>query len=151
MELRSASEPGVPLGLALIEGEGQTIEFMEGMPANARELAKEIAAFSTSNDGSIFLGVRDDGSICGLPGMETPPQRDALVSRVAGIASGAVQPAAAISLSFKVHEGSVVARVFVHKGHHPVYFASNVPYVRHLDQSRPAGPDEVQALYRRSS
>jgi predicted HTH transcriptional regulator len=37
--------------------EGQNLEFMERFPDNVRELAKEIAAFATTNVGTVYIGV----------------------------------------------------------------------------------------------
>jgi len=48
-------------------GEGQELEYMETFPGNTRELAKEIAAFATSNAGTILIGVSDSGELVGLP------------------------------------------------------------------------------------
>ena len=48
-------------------GEGQATEYISKFPDQARELGKEIAAFSTSNDGIILIGVGDDGDIVGVP------------------------------------------------------------------------------------
>ena len=46
-------------------GEGQHLEFMERYPENGYELSKEIAAFASSNSGTILIGVADDGSLAG--------------------------------------------------------------------------------------
>ncbi len=43
------------------QGEGQTIEFMQSFPEQAHELAREIAAFATSNAGAILIGVDNKG------------------------------------------------------------------------------------------
>src|SRR5262245_56594981 len=45
------------------EGEGQALEYMRAFPDNAHELAKEVAAFATSNAGAILLGINDDGAL----------------------------------------------------------------------------------------
>jgi tetratricopeptide (TPR) repeat protein len=150
IEMRSGSEPGTPLGLALVEGEGQTIEFMESFPENVRDLAKEIAAFATSNDGTIYIGVKDDGTVCGLAHMDSLGARDELTNRVAGISSKTIKPSAPVSVSYNLYDGSTVARIFVEKGPEGVYYAGNVPYIRYLDTSRPAEPHEVEELIRRS-
>jgi predicted HTH transcriptional regulator len=41
------------------------VEFKASVPSNADDLVKEIAAFATSNDGTILLGVTDAGAIVG--------------------------------------------------------------------------------------
>lgn len=46
-------------------GENQDLEYMQAFPENVRELGKEIAAFATSNQGTIVLGVSDREQIAG--------------------------------------------------------------------------------------
>jgi len=149
-ERQQAAQPGCPLGVALVEGEGQSIEFISSYPDNAHELAKEIAAFSTSNDGTIFLGVTDDGEVVGMASLDEATQRDALQQRVSGVTTGIVRPSVDVSLSFVPYRNKTVVRIFVPKGVHPVYYVRNVPYLRHLDKSRPADPHEVEALVLRA-
>ena len=48
------------------KGECQEIEFMERFPSKAHELAKEIAAFATSNPGTIYIGISDNGKKTGI-------------------------------------------------------------------------------------
>ena len=57
-------------------GENQDIEYMEKFPENARELAKEIAAFATSNTGTILIGVSDSGDLVGLEEANSLEGRD---------------------------------------------------------------------------
>ena len=139
-------EPGVSLALALSQNEGQEVEFMESFPVQAHDLAKEIAAFSTSNEGDIFLGVDDDGKVVGFPGVGDVKGRDKLISRIAGIASGSVKPAVRVKVFFYERGGEEVVKIHVPKGSEPVYYSNERPYVRSLDQSRPATPDEVKRL-----
>jgi len=150
-ELHQAAEPGLPLGIALVEGESQSVEFMRTFPESAHELAKEIAAFSTSNDGTIFMGATDDGQVMGMPDVEELTGRDTLQQRISGITSGSIKPPTAVALSFVPYQGKYVARIFVPKGVHPVYYVNNKPYLRHLDKSRQAEPDEVEDLIRRAN
>jgi tetratricopeptide (TPR) repeat protein len=149
-EMHSAAEPGIPVGVAIVEGEGQTVEFMAKYPENARDLAKEIAAFSTSNDGNIYLGIANDGEVIGLKGLDTAEARDSFLNRVGGLASGTVNPPARVSVCFMACDDKTVARVFVWKGTQSIYYVGNIPYLRDLDRSRPAQPHEVEQLIRRS-
>lgn len=50
----------------LENGESQYIEFKREFPAKVYALAKEIAAFATSNQGIIYLGITNNGEIIGL-------------------------------------------------------------------------------------
>ena len=51
-------------------GEGQHLEFMERYPENGHELSREIAAFASSNAGTVLIGVADDGSLAGLDNVD---------------------------------------------------------------------------------
>lgn len=43
------------------KGESQEVEFKREFPQQVSDLAKEVAAFATSNTGTIFLGIDDNG------------------------------------------------------------------------------------------
>jgi Putative DNA-binding domain len=73
-------------------GERQDLEYKERFPAQARDLAKEIAAFATSNSGTILLGVAKSGEIVGLADCETASGRESLLDRIAGICAKTVTP-----------------------------------------------------------
>jgi len=47
-------------------GENQSVEFKQSIPKQSSDLANEIAAFASSNDGLILLGVSDDGKVVGV-------------------------------------------------------------------------------------
>src|ERR1700720_2070176 len=74
------------------QGEGQTIEFMRSFPEQAHELAREIAAFATSNAGTVLIGVDNKGSCVGVSA-RSATERDLLLRRVEGICKGPVKPA----------------------------------------------------------
>jgi len=130
-------------------GEGQKVEFKRKFPQQTTDLAKEIAAFATSNSGLILLGVEDSGDLRGLENVATPEQRDALVSRVAGICTGSVKPAVTPSILWAKESDCVILAISVPKGSEPVYYLTGRPYLRHLSDSRPAEPHEVVHLIRR--
>lgn len=129
-------------------GEGQEVEFKESFPENLRELGKEIAAFATSNRGQILIGVSDAGELIGLHGAETSAQRDQLVRRIEGSCRGTVKPAITPAVRFGVEDGKTVMAITVPRGSQPVYYSNNVPYLRHVTESRPAEPHEVLDLIR---
>ena len=124
-------------------GEGQYLEFMECYPNNGHELSREIAAFASSNTGTILIGVADDGSLTALDDVDTPEGRDRLCRRIEGVCSGNVRPAITPVVKFAQEGAAVVLAIEVARGHQPVYYSKNTPYVRHLSQSRPAEPHEV--------
>lgn len=124
-------------------GEGQDLEYMEEFPKNTRELAKEIAAFATTNAGVILVGVADSGDLIGLSSCSTAEGRDQLIRRLEGISRGTVKPAVTPTAKFALEDGAVVLVVSVPKGSQPVYYCGGIPYVRHLTEARPAEPHEV--------
>ena len=133
------------LPILCAQGEGQTLEYMKIFPENARELAKEIAAFATSNSGTILIGIDNEGECVGIPAA-TPAQRDEFLRRLEGICANAVKPSIAPSAKFAGSESRTALLVTVPKGSQPVYYANHVPYLRHITSSRPAEPHEVIAL-----
>jgi ATP-dependent DNA helicase RecG len=130
-------------------GEGQQIEFKEEFPSQASDLAKEIAAFATSNGGTLFIGVGDNGDLVGLPDCESSQARDALVKRFAGICCGSVKPAVTPAIAWAFESDKVVLVITVPKGSEPIYYSQGKPYLRHVSTSRPAEPHEVVGLVRR--
>ena len=124
-------------------GEGQQLEFIERYPENGYELSKEIAAFASSNPGTILIGVKDDGSLAGLDDVDTPKGRDRLCRRIEGVCSANVRPAITPVVKFAQEAKAIVLAIEVPRGTQPVYYSRNTPYVRHLSQSRPAEPHEV--------
>ena len=124
-------------------GEGQYLEFMARYPGNGHELSKEIAAFASSNPGTILIGVADDGSLAGLDDVGTPEGRDQLCRRIEGVCSGNVRPAITPVVKFAKEGEAVVLAIKIPRGAQPVYYNRNTPYVRHLSRSRPAEPHEV--------
>jgi hypothetical protein len=119
---------------------------METFPTQASDLGKEIAAFATSNSGTILLGVSNDAEVIGLPDAATPAQRDALTIRIEGIAHGQVVPSITPVLDFYSLDEKVVMVLRVPKGSEPVYYCQGRPYLRHLTSSRPGAPHEVKEL-----
>lgn len=136
------------LGTFCRAGESASLEFKRQLPEQARDLAKEIAAFSSSGEGVILIGVDDDGTIVGMPGMEDIEQRDRAMLRTAGICK-AVNPPVRPELKWACTEGHTVLCIVVAKGREPLYYVEQRPYVRHANTSNPAEPAEVIEAVRR--
>jgi len=128
------------------QGEGQHLEFKEIFPQNTRDLAKEIAAFATSNQGTILVGVSDSGDLVGITGADDQKERDSILKRLEGICRGTVKPAITPIAKFAYENELVVLVINVPHGKQPVYYSGNTPYLRHLTESRPAEPHEVVDL-----
>ncbi|MBB3231142.1 AlbA family DNA-binding domain-containing protein [Halomonas stenophila] len=128
------------------QGEGQEMEFKREFPQQASDLAKEIAAFATSNTGTILLGVEDNGDLVGLAGVGNAEERDTLLRRLEGICSGSIKPAVTPRVTWAMENDCVVLAITVSKGSEPIYYSQGKPYLRHITTSRPAEPHEVVAL-----
>ena len=129
-------------------GENQNLEYMESFPLQVRDLAKEIAAFATSNAGTILIGVSNAGDPVGLSEAGSADGRDGLLRRIEGICRGTVKPSITPTAKFALENGQVVLVLLVAKGNQPLYYSNNIPYVRHITESRPAEPHEVIDLVR---
>jgi hypothetical protein len=129
-------------------GENQELEYMESFPQQVRDLAKEIAAFASSNQGMILIGVSDVGDLVGLGEALTVEGRDSYIRRIEGICRGTVKPAITPVAKYAVEGGRPVLVVIAPKGSQPIYYSNNIPYVRHITEARPAEPHEVIELIR---
>lgn len=124
-------------------GEGQHVEFMSEYPKNGYELSKEIAAFASSNDGTILIGISDDGELLGLPNLDSNAARDKLLRRIEGVCSGNIRPSITPVVKFAQENDAIVLTIEVPRGTQPIYYSNHTPYIRHLSSSRPAEPHEV--------
>ncbi len=147
------SEDGTNLEFALSDGEGWHIEFKECMPDQARDLGIEIAALSSQGGGgTIFLGVSDNGDVVGIGGVETLKERDQWRHRIAQIATKIVQPPNPVTVYFNKRDGLDVIKIWVPEGAAPIYYVGYIAYIRNLDESRKAAPEEIaEYVARRSS
>lgn len=146
------TEGGTNLEYALVEGEGWHIEFIECIPDQARHLGIEIAALSSQEGGgTIFLGVGDDGDVVGIDEVGTLKDRDQCRHRIAQIATKVVQPPNPVTVYFNERDGLNVVKVWVPEGSSPIYYVDHIPYIRNLDESRKATPEEVQEYVARRS
>ena len=148
MEIPNWADEKLSIDLPVLRsrGEGQHLEYKEIFPQNTRDLAKEIAAFATTNQGTILIGVTDSGDLVGINGADNQDERDNLLKRLEGICRGTVKPAITPVAKFAVENELIVLVVNVPHGRQPIYYSNNIPYVRHLTEARPAEPHEVLEL-----
>jgi len=134
----------------LAAGEGLRIEFMQGFPDQARDLVKEIAAFASVEGGTIYLGVTDEGQPVGLEeDVETGKGHEEMRKRIRGIVSSKITPSVVLEIEFPRDEkgGVTVVAIKVPKGSEPIYYCEGRPYLRYLDESRLATPEEVKQIF----
>ncbi|MCJ7444852.1 MAG: ATP-binding protein [Methanotrichaceae archaeon] len=135
------------------QGEDQDLEFMEDYPSNEHELKKEIAAFASSNAGTIYLGIDDDCNISGMSIFKNnsfQDGKDKIMKNLYGLCQNAIKPPIQITVDLiKCPENIIIAKLNIPKGIEPVYYSNNRPYVRNLTSSTPATPEQVKELHRK--
>jgi hypothetical protein len=131
----------------LKNGESQYVEFKQEFPSQVSALAKEIAAFATSNRGTIYLGITDKGEIIGLDDLESSKQKQEVQQRIEGIC-GMVDPVIKVNVTILETSDKRVIRILVPKGAKPVYSVKGIPYLRNITSSRQATSQEVEDLYK---
>jgi hypothetical protein len=133
---------GVPTGAlidrALESGESDSVEFKETIPTQARDLAKELAAFATSGGGLVLIGVANDHTVVGFTDSR---------ERAEGVVQ-MVNPTPRVHVELHRRKGKTICAMIVEQGEAPVYYVDHRPYVRDGTLSRPAKPDEVERLIR---
>ncbi|MDA8026515.1 MAG: ATP-binding protein [Actinomycetota bacterium] len=144
------------------QGEGPTVEFKEDVPTtnNAREKAiKTIAAFANGQGGKILFGVRDDGTVKGVPPeQQTRSTIDAMTNSIWDLAIPTpefevdVVPIN-VNEQGRAGEPKAVMVVTVHKGSAPPYgIKPNKPefYVRRGSSTYHAPPDQIRSMVAQS-
>lgn len=115
---------------------------------NADGLASEIAAFSNSGGGKIFIGVRDDGSVLGLSGTDI----HRLNELISNSASQNVRPAVNPLTENVSHPNGTVMVVTVAEGINKPYMDKNgVIWVKNgSDKRRATSREEIQRLFQQA-
>lgn len=95
-------------------------ESMELKSIYVDDIKKEIIAFANTRGGSIYIGVEDDGTVCGVQNI------DAVIQQVGNAARDAIKPD--VTMFMHIHsmmiEGKYVVEVQVQCGaHRPYYLA----------------------------
>jgi predicted HTH transcriptional regulator len=142
---RAELEEGIPISEALKRGEGQNIEFKEGIPD--RPLANAIAAFANTNHGTIFLGINDAGKVVGLS-VSTTKEKDELLQRIRCLTADTIKPVILPKCKFIEHEGKIVLQIVVTHVLKPLHMVDGVIYVRHLNSVTKASPEHVRKMFR---
>jgi ATP-dependent DNA helicase RecG len=125
------------LAFVLQEGEGYQIEFKERIS----DLDKEIVAFANGSGGSIFLGVRDDGSIKKIELTNT------LKSQIVDIAQNC-DPSIKVSLNYFADEK--VLEVIIPEGPDKSYRCKEGFFLRVGPNSQKLKRDEIVQLIQAS-
>ena len=132
------------------DAEGLTLEFKQDFSVD--NLQKTVAAFSTTVGGRIVLGIDKKYQRVGYQGKErigTPKGKEDLQIRLRDQVLNKIEPKPTVRVDFVSNGGKNYAVITVIKGQYPVYYSKGRPYIRELDQSRPATPGEVQTLIKK--
>ncbi|MGO9480833.1 MAG: helix-turn-helix domain-containing protein [Candidatus Kryptoniota bacterium] len=140
---RKRSIEKISLDEALKRGEGQNVEFKRAFVDES--LVREIAAFSNTNSGNLFIGVDDTSTVVGL--QETSQkEKDVLTQKIRNLTLQKIKPAVLPSLDFVIYSDKVVLHIFVPRGGQPLYYVDGVVYIRHIESAVKARPEEVESI-----
>jgi hypothetical protein len=132
------------LNEALKSGENARVEFKRD--AGDREsLLRTITAFANSNDGTIFVGVADDGTVVGL-NLTGLQDKDRFVTSLQNAVRDRIRPNPCVYVDFEEADGRTVARIFVPRGEQPLYCCDGRPYLRRGPQTVVGDGDEVARI-----
>lgn len=128
---------------ALVAGESETVEFKHGVVD--QQLLRAITAFANTNNGTLFIGVDDEGRVQGL-NLSKMKTKDEFRHRIYSLIREGIRPIPFADLEFEELDGAIVARVFVPRGDEPLYYYQGVPYVRHGESNVTPRPEQVTRL-----
>jgi Schlafen, AlbA_2 len=134
---------------ALKLGEGESIEFKRSISidsaSSVEQILQTVAAFANSGDGTIFIGIEDEGQIKGVPAAG-PKGRDQLSQRIYQLVRQRIRPTPSIRVDFADVRGYTVCTLFVPRGEEPLHFLDGVIYLRYGSSDIKAQPEMVKRL-----
>jgi schlafen family protein len=137
------------VGEALKLGEGPSVEFKRSVsfenPTSIEQILQTVTAFANSGDGTIFIGIEDDGKVKGIK-LDSPKDKDNLSQRIFQAIRQRVKPSPSIQVDFVSLRGFEICTVFVPRGEDPLYFLDGVILVRYGSSDIKAQPEIVKRL-----
>lgn len=129
--------------------ESDKIEFKEEM---TKTMNKEIVSFLNSHGGKIYIGIKNDGTVVGVP----EEKRDSYDLQLAGIVSDGIKPSARDFVSFYYDKRNVLVIEIKEGNKKPYYLSDKGPkpsgvYLRYGRSSRPADDSEILTMIKESS
>ncbi len=113
-DIKFANSPEEDLRNRILGGESTFVEFKESLPS--KELAETVCAFANTKGGTVFVGVRDDTSICGFANPKYG------LSHIDNVISANVDPVPVYQVRFVKIGGRPVSLIEVQEG-------ANKPYI----------------------
>jgi hypothetical protein len=134
---------------ALRLGEGPTVEFKRSISFDVQNsvdrVLETVAAFANTADGTIFIGIEDNGNIHDLH-LDGTKARDALAERIHQAVRHRIRPAPLIQVDFVELKSRTLCRVYVPRGEQPLHLIDGVIYVRDGAADIKASPERVWRL-----
>ena len=108
-------------------------------------MLQTVTAFANSGDGTIFIGIEDQGQLKGItvPG---PKEKDRFSQRIYQLVRQHIKPTPWIQVDFIDVGGFSICRIFVPRGEEPLHYLSGVIYVRFGPTDIKAQPEIVKRL-----
>ena len=104
----------------LASGESQNVEFKLDFDKTDAEFLETVVSFANTNDGTILLGVDDDGRVAGFHG-----DFDTAEKKIRGLIGGRCEPDIEVSVERTDLDGRPVVVVKVKEGKNKPYLLSN--------------------------
>jgi len=120
--------------------EGINVEFKRELSRKQRrDVCKEVAAFASTEGGSVFIGIDDDGCVYGIIDEKPELQRDTISRFI----NTYISPIPIFNINIITFRGVDIIEIVVENGPHPIYYYDGKPYIRVGTISVPASPDQV--------
>lgn len=142
---------GRPLGVeeALRLGEGPEIEFKRNISFEStnstKQILESVAAFANTGDGTIFIGIDDNGKITGIE-VNGVKHKDRYSERLHQLVRERIMPPPSIQVGFVSVRDFTILMLFVPRGEEPLYFMDGVIYVREGASDLMARPEIVRKI-----
>lgn len=118
--------------------ESETIEFKESLSLK-EEAGKDAVAFSNKNGGTIYFGIKDSGSVCGIQSISEKTLRE-----VSQVLTDNTEPRIYPEVADEVVEGKNVVKVTIKKSSTPYHTFKQIPYIRVGSSSKKMSQDEYK-------
>lgn len=114
-----------------------------------KDIIKEIVAMLNTKGGSVYIGINDDGSVCGV---DNPKE---IIEKISNMISDSIEPSSSFMTSFAVikeKENKNVIKIEIVKGSNPPYYIKSKGlnekgvYVRVGSTSRPSSIEDIKNM-----
>jgi len=122
------------------KGESQNLEFKQAA-SSAKDLAREIVAFTNTQGGTLIIGVDDKSQIIGVKDFKQTEQT------ITNALNHNCQPSIQAAISQIKISGKTLVVLEIPEGTRKPYEANHIVYLRTGSSTRPASREEKQEMY----